>query len=64
MVSLPAGIRVDVSVSSPEGQPREELRADSLLVSLEKWTESWTRGLMIDSVQVPALSGWVTLGRD
>ena len=63
MVPLPAGIRVDVSVSSPEGQPREELREDSLLVSLEKWTESWTRA-PTDSVQVPALSGWVTLGRD
>ena len=48
----PAGIRIDVSVSSPGRWPSEELRADSLLVGLE----TWTRGLT-DSVQVPALSG-------
>lgn len=39
MAPLPAGIRVDVSVSCPGGQPGEELREDPLLVSLEKWTE-------------------------
>lgn len=44
MAPLPAGIRVDVSVSCPGGQPGEELRADPLLVSLEKWTESCTWG--------------------
>lgn len=33
---LPAGIRVDVSVSCLGGQPGEELREDPLLVSLEK----------------------------
>lgn len=36
MAPLPAGIRVDVSVSCPGGQPGEELREDPLLVSLEK----------------------------
>ena len=52
MVPPPAGIRIDVSLSSPGRRPSEELRADSRLVSLETWTQGPT-----DSVPVPALSG-------
>lgn len=58
-----ASIKVNLFVSSPARQPGQELRADNLLVSLEKWTEPWT-WCQTDPIQIPALSSRVTLGKN